>query len=426
MKVRAAMQGSMRIWARARARVRRLLPAWRLLGVVGAVAVLAATGGAWSGARAAEGGAQSDLGRELERAREWVAAGRVGAAEALLRRVTAEMAANQRTGEGLQARALGALAGVVADAAEARGLYEEVLRRWPRSPEAGRARLELARYFFATGEYWGALKQLEALREERPDFAGAAEARCLEGETELALGRNERAQFCFDEGLKLQPEPLTAVWLWIGLGDARRAQGQIAAAATAYEEAARGGGAAGGALPVAWMALAGIAEERGDRAAARDWYARVSAASPGHYAAAQQALGRLGGGAAVTAVGALGRSAAEEPWESRSAPTSTAVAGGNDPAASGMAAKSGTPVEQSAQWAVQVGAFSDRAKADALLEELRGIGARAEVVPREVGGRQVYRVWVGSYGSRDAAYMAGLDLADRLDLDFLPVQRDGL
>jgi tetratricopeptide (TPR) repeat protein len=406
-------------------------------------------------------GGKSDLARQLAEAQRLVGVGRAAAAEALLRRVTAEAVSAPNAGEGLQARAFGALAGVVRDADEARGLYEEVVRRWPRSPEAGRARLELARYFFATGEYWGALKQLEALRSEKPDFPRAAEARYLEGETELALGRGERAQALFSEGLALHSDAMTEIWLWIGLGDARRALGQKSQAAAAYEHAAEMDGVAAEAVPVAWMALAAIAEERGDRAAARAWYERVSAAAPGHYAAAQQALGRLGRGGGGSRGGrrkpgdaastqalrglegveaggdlpdggvsrgeqASRRTAAREQHAREVTRPVSGERGARDPSVETSARGAATRAAGSKAWSVQVGAFSDRAKADALMEELRTIGARVEVVPRDVGGRQVFRVWVGRYSSRDDAYLAGLDIADRLDLDFIPVDRGEL
>ena len=74
-------------------------------------------------------------------------------------------------------------------------------------------------------------------------------------------------------------------------------------------------------------------------------------------------------------------------------------------------------------WTVQVGAFTELEKATALRARLLDGGHPAELVTLTIGAKPFYKVYVGGYADRGAAYMAGLDLSDAEGLDFLPVER---
>lgn len=64
-------------------------------------------------------------------------------------------------------------------------------------------------------------------------------------------------------------------------------------------------------------------------------------------------------------------------------------------------------------YTVQVGSFSDRAKAEALRGEVARNGDSVSVNPRRVGGDTYYRVQVGSFPERGSARVAAERLAAR-------------
>lgn len=64
------------------------------------------------------------------------------------------------------------------------------------------------------------------------------------------------------------------------------------------------------------------------------------------------------------------------------------------------------PSPRAKSFALQVASLPQRAPADELAKKLAGQGLNARVVVGEVGGREVYRVRVGSFGERDKAEAA--------------------
>ncbi len=70
------------------------------------------------------------------------------------------------------------------------------------------------------------------------------------------------------------------------------------------------------------------------------------------------------------------------------------------------------------EFTVQVGAF--RQKANALRQQriLAEYGYRAEIVPKQVGGRTYHTVWVGRFTSYQEADVFGRELGDRLGLPY--------
>lgn len=90
-----------------------------------------------------------------------------------------------------------------------------------------------------------------------------------------------------------------------------------------------------------------------------------------------------------------------------------------------MAAPAGLSGPQEAAaaagWSVQVGSFTARANADRLTEQLRGQGFDAFIYPDESGPRSIWRVRVGTSGSRDEAVRLQRELLDRAGLEGLLV-----
>ncbi|MAE70574.1 MAG: hypothetical protein CME06_08915 [Gemmatimonadetes bacterium] len=325
-----------------------------------------------------------------------------------------------------RAAAMLALAGLHDDAERSRQLFEEVARDYPHTAESARARIELARYRFAMGAYWGTLEDLEELFEEEPYFPGKATTYHLLGSVELALDRPTRAATAFRDGLAANPSKLDRAWLWIGLGDARAADGRLEEAADAYRRAIDAPPAA---APVARFALAEIEAQRGDRALAAQLYEQVAEQSPGHYAEARRALADLkrkdGGGRAIDEDPPVQHPARQSPIDPTLPDRPTAEATTDSSSDSGPdEVVDPAPPPAIGNWAVQVGAFTEIAKATALRASVQEGGHDVELTTGSVGGKPFYRVLVGAYADRNEAYAAGLDLSDELGLaDFLPVER---
>lgn len=72
-------------------------------------------------------------------------------------------------------------------------------------------------------------------------------------------------------------------------------------------------------------------------------------------------------------------------------------------------------------YSVQVGSFTARANADRLMEQLRRQGYEAFIHPDEAGPRPIWRVRVGTQGSREEAASLRRDLLDRAGLEGLIV-----
>ena len=71
----------------------------------------------------------------------------------------------------------------------------------------------------------------------------------------------------------------------------------------------------------------------------------------------------------------------------------------------------GSETEPAGRWAVQVGSFSSRANADRLSGWCRENGFGARVVAGKEGDRNLYRVRVGPFASREDARSAVAELA---------------
>ena len=97
--------------------------------------------------------------------------------------------------------------------------------------------------------------------------------------------------------------------------------------------------------------------------------------------------------------------AAPPPGNVTPLPESTAVAT--------PAAQASPPTTQQQAWAVQLGAFSSRSKADELVARLRARGYSAFVLEYRAGGQLLHRVRVGPEQERDRA----VAIAERLRND---------
>ncbi len=98
-----------------------------------------------------------------------------------------------------------------------------------------------------------------------------------------------------------------------------------------------------------------------------------------------------------------------------------ATVAGVEPVVVSAPADNDAPAERASGFSVQVGSFTSRANADRLTEQLIGQGYDAFIHPDETGPREIWRVRVGTAGSRDEAASLRRELLDDAGLEGLIV-----
>ncbi|MGH7492536.1 MAG: SPOR domain-containing protein [bacterium] len=87
-------------------------------------------------------------------------------------------------------------------------------------------------------------------------------------------------------------------------------------------------------------------------------------------------------------------------------------------------AKAGTAQNRESRYAVQVGAFTDKQKAQSVEKRFKGSGYKSEVHERKEGARSYFLVWVGAFLHRDEARKCADDLKQRYNVKSHVVRRD--
>lgn len=81
-----------------------------------------------------------------------------------------------------------------------------------------------------------------------------------------------------------------------------------------------------------------------------------------------------------------------------------------------------TEVIEEKNFSIQIGAFASKANVQRRLSYIRKLGvSNAEVAESSVGGRILYKIWVGSYATREEARNSGDDLIRRYRLNSFTV-----
>jgi tetratricopeptide (TPR) repeat protein len=306
-----------------------------------------------------------DAGGWIRLGRKELASGRIAQAQAAFERAVA------RAGREELPEALFLQAGVVRHGAEAEALYRRLLEVDPQGEYSARATLELAKILFAQGLYEGARDLLRdggacAESEEACLFAGMASVMLHDYEgAAAALGRVRRGR--------------AKTWAALSLAEAEEGAGRREEACRRYEALARAR-----VSPVAWYRHAECLERAGDAEGARREY------------------------------GALLEEFAQTPEAVRAAEKLSMEATDATPVA--IAPEADAPTGPG--FTIQFGSFGDRANAIKLAARIKKTYPGVRIDSELVNYREVFRVRIGHYATREAAQAAGTKMARELDEPF--------
>jgi tetratricopeptide (TPR) repeat protein len=268
------------------------------------------------------------------------------------------------------------LAGLRTDIGGAERILDEVISSGD-SRESLRARVELAKIRYSTGEYHSAIRLLEGIRAEGRGGI-KYEAVYFRGLARKQLGDLEGARSDFadiDRGDYLH-------WSYIALGEIDIRSGRIEEAVDRYETIA-----ADHSSPVAGFRLGECYEMNGDRDKARTTYRNVARNFP-HSPEAPKAREKIN---------ILSRYSRMEGGEEGESPSRERV----------------VPDDGSPGYTLQFGAFSNRENAHAFISDLDSMIDGLHIEVAETGGSVWYRVRAGRYVSREEAEEAALRVMER-------------
>ena len=304
--------------------------------------------------------ARDDAGDLIKRGKRALENGRIAEAESSFARAAA-MGAGEDRSEALFLRA-----GVVRSGKDAEALYRRLLEGDPSGKYAGRATIELAKIQFATGRYEGAYATLH-----ESDLCGDSEEACLfEGMSAMMLHHYDDAR----PVLRRVRRGKAAAWAALSLAEASDGAGDRDAACAQYAALARAR-----VNPAAWYRHAECLERAGNQEGARKEYQALSEAFP------------------------------QTPEAVRASEKRTAVA--LAPATEPVAAPAPETTPRGAGFTVQFGSFGERANAIKLASEIKRTYPAVRIDSELVKYREVFRVRVGYYATREAARAAGEEMS---------------
>ena len=275
------------------------------------------------------------------------------------------------------------LADLRTDKRGARVILEDVISTGD-DKEALRARVELAKLNYATGEYHQTIKLLEGVRAEgrRGIKYEAVYFRALASKQLGDLDSARKDFESIDRGDYLH-------WSYIALAEIDIRYGRIDEAVDRYETIA-----AGVSSPVAGFRLGECYEMTGDRGKALQTYRNVARNFPGSPEApkAREKVQMI-------------QSAPD-----RSGPESSGEGGeeGETPSSATASKTDGSP-----RYTLQFGAFSERENAHAFISDLSSRIDDLHIEVAESGGTLWYRVRAGRYNTREEAEEAVLKVMER-------------
>lgn len=275
------------------------------------------------------------------------------------------------------------LAGLRTDPGYVTDILEDVIRTGD-NREALRARVELAKIHYSTGEYHQAIRVLDGIRAEGRG-GDKYEAVYFRGLSRKQLGDLEGARRDFasiDRGDFLH-------WSYISLADIDIRSGRISEAVERYETIA-----AGHSSPIAGFRLGECYELTGEREKALNTYRNVARNFPGSPEApkAREKVQMID--AALKRPGNESKAEGGEQGETPSIKTESPV--------------NGSPV-----YTLQFGAFGEKENAHAFISDLKSMIDDLHIEVSESGGSLWYRVRAGRYSSREEAEEAALNVMER-------------
>ncbi len=314
-------------------------------------------------ALAADAAAREDAGDLIRRARREAADGRYAEAESSYARA-ARMARGAE-----RAEALFSQAGLMRSARDAAATYERLIGDGRAGEWSQLAALELAKIHYAMGRYEAARETIRVAR-----LSGSSdEAALFEGMSDVMAGD-------FDAAIA----PLERIrrgrhrtWAMVTRAEAEAGAGRNTAACDIYESLARAR-----VNPAAWYRYAECLEAEGDMARAREEYAELAEEYP-QTPEAIRCAGKLS-------------AQVETPPSPREEEEAAVIPPGKG-------------------YTIQFGSFTDRANAIRLSSRIKETFPGVRIDSELVNYREVFRVRIGYYASREEADAAGQDMAQRLD-----------
>lgn len=323
--------------------------------------------------------ARDDAGDVMRRAKKDMEAGRYVAADSGF-----ALAVSLAEG-GERAEALYLRAGVARSGSVAESLYRRIVDEFMDSDWGRPAALELAKIQFAMGRYEGARDVLAAA-----DLCASSDEACVfDGMAAVMLRRYDEATVSLDRVRRGREK----TWATISLAEAEEGAGSEAAACERYAALARAR-----VHPTAWLRHAECLEEAGDAEAAKREYAALADAFP----------------YAPEAVRASAKLMPPPPQlAAPSAPTDAAAPAADRPALGGTG------------FTIQFGSFADRGNAIKLASKIKKTYPAVRIDSELVNYREVFRVRVGQYATREEAQSAGEAMTREIDERYtvMPVTR---
>jgi tetratricopeptide (TPR) repeat protein len=307
--------------------------------------------------------ARDDAGDLIRRARREASNGRYAQAESTYA-LAARMARGEERGEALFGQA-----GLMRSARDASAAYERLVTDAGAGEWSQRAALELAKIHFAMGRYEAARETLRAARlsgssDEAALFEGMADV--MAGDFDAALAPLERVR-----------RGQNRTWAMVTRAEAEAGAGREAEACRIYESLARAR-----VNPAAWYRHAECLEAAGDSDGARQQYAALAEAYP----------------QTPEAIRCAGKLSAQ-----------------TEPPVPPRAEEETSTVPPGKGYTIQFGSFTDRANAIRLSSRIKETFPGVRIDSELVNYREVFRVRIGYYASRDEAETAAQDMAKRLD-----------
>jgi tetratricopeptide (TPR) repeat protein len=256
-------------------------------------------------------------------------------------------------------------AGITRSGREAEALYQKLIDTDPEGNYSQEAVLEMAKIQFAMGRYEGAYSTLHETHACDHD----EEACLFEGMAAVMLRRYDEAVTPLEHVRKGRAK----VWATLSLAEATDGKGQNSEACAQYEALARSR-----VSPAAWYRYAECLETSGNKDGALKEYAALVEAFP------------------------LTPEAVRAGEKQASPPTAAAPPEGAAPSTS--AAEDARP--RGAGFTIQFGSFGERANAIKMQSEIKKQYPAVRIDSELVHYKEVFRVRVGFYATRDAATAA--------------------
>lgn len=233
---------------------------------------------------------------------------------------------------------------------EATREYRNLTLRYPESPFASQAQFRIGQYYYLKGDYEQSLKDYQKLLEIYPQSSYAPASRYWVGSMLLTQKKYDTARKEFEKVLENYPQSNYLDWAQAGIGNSYLKEGNYSLALTEYQKVIEDYPKSD-ILNLVYFNLGECYEKEGKEKEALEVYQKLIAECPD----------------SLEAIGVQKRINALQ--------------------------KKFVPVEGS--YSVQVGAFSEKVRADGLAQRLRDKGYDAYIMTITIEGRRFHRVRVG-------------------------------